>query len=282
MSDQLTANARLQAAARDHLLLHFGQHANLRNGQEVFLPDRGEGVYLHDAAGKRYIDGLSALFCAQLGYSYGPEFAKTGEQQLNRLPFSTLWNTAHPAAIKLAERLATLAPDGINRVFFTSGGSESVESAWKLARMYHVAQGQPQRTKAIARRTAYHGQTMGALALTGIPALKEPFGAPGLDVTHVPQHQPGPHHRQRRGRLHLPAAGRDRGGGAGGRPGERGPADRRTRAERRRLLHAPGRLLGGAAGDGRQIRLPPGRRRGHHRLRPDRRVLRGVQVRCRT
>ncbi|MFJ9706278.1 aspartate aminotransferase family protein [Streptomyces sp. NPDC101234] len=186
MPDQPTANARLQAAARDHLLLHFGQHANLRNGQEVFLPDRGEGVYLHDAAGKRYIDGLSALFCAQLGYSYGPEFAKTAEQQLNRLPFSTLWNTAHPAAIELAERLATLAPDGINRVFFTSGGSESVESAWKLARMYHVANGQPQRTKAIARRTAYHGQTMGALALTGIPALKEPFGAPALDVTHVP------------------------------------------------------------------------------------------------
>jgi len=178
--------AQLQAAARDHLLLHFGQHANLRSGQGVFLPDRAEGVYVYDAAGKRYIDGLSALFCAQLGYSYGPEFAKTAEQQLNRLPFSTLWNTAHPAAIELAERLAALAPDGINRAFFTSGGSESVESAWKLARMYHVAQGQPQRTKAIARRTAYHGLTMGALALTGIPALKEPFGAPAFEVTHGP------------------------------------------------------------------------------------------------
>ncbi|MGW3562524.1 aspartate aminotransferase family protein [Streptomyces sp. NPDC000941] len=178
--------AQLQAAARDHLLLHFGRHASLRNGQGVFLPDRAEGVYVHDAAGKRYIDGLSALFCAQLGYSYGPEFAKAAEEQLNRLPFSTLWNMAHPAAIELSERLAALAPDGINRVFFTSGGSESVESAWKLARMYHVAQGQPQRTKAIARRTAYHGQTMGALALTGIPALKEPFGAPAFEVTHVP------------------------------------------------------------------------------------------------
>ncbi|GLW64162.1 aspartate aminotransferase family protein [Actinomadura rubrobrunea] len=186
MPEQSTNAARLQASARDHLLLHFGQHASLRNGQHVFLPERGEGVYLYDAAGKRYIDGLSALFCAQLGYSYGPEFAKAAERQLSRLPFSTLWNTAHPAAIELAERLAALAPDGINRVFFTSGGSESVESAWKLARMYHVAQGQPQRTKAIARRTAYHGQTMGALALTGIPALKEPFGAPALDVTHVP------------------------------------------------------------------------------------------------
>lgn len=145
---------RLREAAGKHLLLHFGQHASLRGGQGLFLPDRAEGVYVYDTAGKRYIDGLSALFCAQLGYSYGPEFAKTAEQQLNRLPFSTLWNTAHPAAIELAERLAALAPDGITRVFFTSGGSESVESAWKLARMYHVAQGQPQRTKAIARRTA--------------------------------------------------------------------------------------------------------------------------------
>ncbi|POX55358.1 aspartate aminotransferase family protein [Streptomyces sp. Ru71] len=178
--------AQLQTAARDHLLLHFGQHANLRHGQDVFLPERGEGVYLHDATGKRYIDGLSALFCAQLGYSYGPEFAKTAERQLSRLPFSTLWNTAHPAAIELAERLAALAPHGINRAFFTSGGSESVESAWKLARMYHLAQGQPQRTKAVARRTAYHGLTMGALALTGIPALKEPFGTPAFEVTHAP------------------------------------------------------------------------------------------------
>ncbi|GAA3941965.1 aspartate aminotransferase family protein [Actinomadura viridis] len=181
-----TSAARLQAAARDHLLLHFGQHANLRNGQGVFLPERAEGVYVHDAVGKRYIDGLSALFCAQLGYSYGAEFAKAAEQQMLRLPFSTLWNTAHPAAIELAERLATLAPDGINRVFFTSGGSESVESAWKLARMYHVAQGRPQRTKAIARRTAYHGLTMGALALTGIPALKQPFGAQAFEVSHAP------------------------------------------------------------------------------------------------
>ncbi|MEV0598446.1 aspartate aminotransferase family protein [Streptomyces sp. NPDC050315] len=189
MPDQPTTAlkaAELQAAARDHLLLHFGQHANLRAGQEVFMPDRAEGVHVYDAAGKRYIDGLSALFCAQLGYSYGPEFAKAAEQQLLRLPFSTLWNTAHPAAIELAERLASLAPDTINRVFFTSGGSESVESAWKLARMYHVAQGQPQRTKAIARRTAYHGLTMGALALTGIPALKEPFGAPAFEVAHAP------------------------------------------------------------------------------------------------
>ncbi|MFF5966480.1 aspartate aminotransferase family protein [Streptomyces collinus] len=189
MPDQSSTAARaaqLQATARDHLLLHFGRHASLLTGQEVFLPDRAEGVHVYDAAGKRYIDGLSALFCAQLGYSYGAEFAGAAERQLLRLPFSTLWNTAHPAAIELAERLAVLAPDGINRVFFTSGGSESVESAWKLARMYHVAQGQPQRTKAIARRTAYHGLTMGALALTGIPALKEPFGAPAFEVTHVP------------------------------------------------------------------------------------------------
>lgn len=104
---------------------------------------------------------------------------------MRRLPFNTNWGTAHPASIELAERLAALAPAGIERVFFTGGGSESVETAWKLARQYHLAHGEPQRTKAIARQTAYHGVTLGALAFTGVPGYKEPFGRPAIDVTHV-------------------------------------------------------------------------------------------------
>jgi len=171
---------------RDHLLLHFGQHAKLRDAEYPLVIERGEGVHVIDVDGRRYLDALSCLFCAQLGYSYGAEFAEAATAQLTRLPFNTNWNTAHPPAIELAERLADLAPRGINRVFFTSGGSESVESAWKIARQYHVANGQPERVKAVARRTAYHGQTLGALALTGIPALKEPFGRPAIDVVRVP------------------------------------------------------------------------------------------------
>ncbi|MEV6610305.1 aminotransferase class III-fold pyridoxal phosphate-dependent enzyme [Kutzneria sp. NPDC051319] len=177
---------RVKTGMRDHLMLHFAQHAKLREGEYPLVIERAEGVHVIDTDGNRYLDALSCLFCAQLGYSYGAEFAEAATAQLTRLPFNTNWNTAHPPAIELAERLAELAPAGINRAFFTSGGSESVESAWKIARQYHVANGQPQRVKAVARRTAYHGQTLGALALTGIPALKEPFGRPAIDVVHVP------------------------------------------------------------------------------------------------
>ena len=176
----------LKTGLRDHLLLHFGQHGKLRDGEYPLVIERGEGVHVFDTDGNRYLDALSCLFCAQLGYSYGEEFAEAATAQLRRLPFNTNWNTAHPPAIELAERLADLAPDGINRAFLVSGGSEAVESAWKIARQYHVANGQPQRVKAVARRTAYHGQTLGALALTGIPALKEPFGPAAIDVVRVP------------------------------------------------------------------------------------------------
>ncbi|MFC0434252.1 aminotransferase class III-fold pyridoxal phosphate-dependent enzyme [Kutzneria buriramensis] len=176
----------VKTGLRDHLLMHFGQHAKLRDGEYPLVIARGEGVHVIDTDGRRYLDALSCLFCAQLGYSYGEEFAEAATAQLTRLPFNTNWNTAHPPAIELAERLADLAPVGINRAFFTSGGSEAVESAWKIARQYHVANGQSERVKAVARRTAYHGQTLGALALTGIPALKEPFGPPAIDVVRAP------------------------------------------------------------------------------------------------
>ncbi|WP_166904058.1 aspartate aminotransferase family protein [Mycobacterium sp. DL440] len=185
-STTVDVNTQYQTGVRDHLLLHFGQHAKLRDGGEIPVIERAEGVYVHDSRGRRYLDALSCLFCAQIGYSYGDEFAAAATEQLTTLPFNTTWGTAHPAAIELAERLADLAPAGINRAFFTSGGSESVESAWKLARQYHIANGEPGRIKAIARRTAYHGLSLGALAFTGIPALKEPFGAPSIEVSHVP------------------------------------------------------------------------------------------------
>jgi adenosylmethionine-8-amino-7-oxononanoate aminotransferase len=147
--------------------------------------ERGEGPYVFDTKGKRYIDALSSLFCSQIGYSYGEEMASAAAAQLTTLAFNTNWATAHPAAIELAERLAELAPGDLNRVFFTSGGSESVEAAWKLVREHYLAIGQPQRTKAIARDVAYHGVTLGALSFTGVPRFKDPFGRPAIDVTHV-------------------------------------------------------------------------------------------------
>lgn len=167
-------------------LLHFSRNGAYRaGGSELLVLDRGEGPYVFDRAGKRYVDGLSSLFCAQIGYSYGAEMAAVAGEQLQRLAFNTLWSTAHPRALELAERLAAISPDGIDKVFFTSGGSESVEAAWKIVRQYHLANGQPQRLKAIARRIAYHGVTLGALSLTGVPGYKEPFGPPAIDTTHV-------------------------------------------------------------------------------------------------
>jgi adenosylmethionine-8-amino-7-oxononanoate aminotransferase len=171
----------LQRSAADHLLLHFSKQ---RPGDLLVL-ERGEGSYVFDTRGRRYIDALSSLFCAQIGYSYGEEMAAAAGAQLTRLAFNTNWATAHPPAIELAERLAALAPTGLTRVFFTNGGSESVEAAWKLAREHYVAIGQPQRCKAIARQVAYHGVTLGALSLTGVARFKDDFGRPPIDVTHV-------------------------------------------------------------------------------------------------
>ncbi|HSX21951.1 MAG TPA: aspartate aminotransferase family protein [Gaiellaceae bacterium] len=171
---------KLQQAARDHLWLHFTR----MSGQDVPIIVRGEGCYLEDVHGKRYLDALAGLFAVQVGYSYGEEMGQAALEQMRELPFYTNWSYAHPRAIELAAEVADLAPGDLNRVFFVSGGSEAVESAWKLARQFHQARGQ-RRWKAIARRTAYHGTTMGALSINGIPELRAPFEPLVPDVVHV-------------------------------------------------------------------------------------------------
>lgn len=176
----------LEQAAHEHVLMHYTRNGAFGPGRKsVVVLERGEGPYVFDTHGRRYFDALSALFCSQLGYSYGEEIATAAVAQMAKLPFATTWGFAHPAAVQLAERLSTLAPPGLGHVFFTSGGSESVESAWKLARLHHVATGGERRTKAIARRVAYHGSTLGALALTGVDGYKAPFAPPAIQVRHV-------------------------------------------------------------------------------------------------
>jgi adenosylmethionine-8-amino-7-oxononanoate aminotransferase len=170
----------LRRAAGAHLWLHFTR----MHGYEPPVIVRGEGCYLWDDDGKRYLDALAGLFAVNVGYSYGDEMGQAALEQMRELPFYTNWSYAHPRAIELAQRLAELAPDGLNRAFFVSGGSEAVESAWKLARQYHLARGE-RRWKAIARRTAYHGTTMGALSINGIPALRSQFEPLVPDVIHV-------------------------------------------------------------------------------------------------
>jgi adenosylmethionine-8-amino-7-oxononanoate aminotransferase len=173
----------LQQAARDHLWLHFTRMGAFGD-EEVPIIVRGEGCYLEDVNGRRYLDALAGLFAVQVGYSYGEEMGQAALEQMRELPFYTNWSYAHPRAIELAHEVAALAPGDLNRVFFVSGGSEAVESAWKLARQYHQARGE-RRWKAIARRTAYHGTTMGALSINGIPELRNPFEPLVPEVVHV-------------------------------------------------------------------------------------------------
>ena len=163
----------MQDAARRHLWLHFTRMSSYANG-EVPVIVRGSGQYVYDQKGKRYLDGLAGLFVSQIGHGR-KEVAEAGAQQGSELAYFPLWSYAHPRAIELAERLATLAPGDLNRVFFTTSGSEAVESAWKLAKQYFKTIGEPGRYKVLSRDIAYHGTSMGALAITGLPGIKEPF-----------------------------------------------------------------------------------------------------------
>src|SRR6058998_834376 len=178
----------LERMAREHLWLHFTRMgAYAEGGMPIIV--RGEGCYLEDSNGKRYLDALAGLFAVQIGYSFGDEMGEAAAAQMRELPFYTNWSYAHPRAIELASEIASLAPGDLNRLFFVSGGSEAVESAWKLARQYYTARGEmrfraarvpgqrveavvdfdamealqqssQRRWKAISHHIAYHGTTM--------------------------------------------------------------------------------------------------------------------------
>ncbi len=163
----------LATAAADHLWLHFSRLSG-EGGAPLIVIERGEGAYVWDDQGNRYLDGLAGLFVVQAGHGR-QEMADAAAAQAAKLGYFPLWTYAHPAAIELAARLAAKAPGDLNRVFFTTGGGEAVESAWKLARQYFVAIGQTDRVKVISRQTAYHGTTLGALNITGLDGIKEPF-----------------------------------------------------------------------------------------------------------
>ncbi len=174
----------LQALAKRHLWMHFTRMGAYDHA-EVPIIERGEGCYVYDSHGKRYLDGLSALYCVNVGHGRA-ELGKAAAEQAKQLGFYTNWSYAHPRSIELAARLAELAPGDLNRVFFVSGGSEAVESAWKLAKAYHAACGEPRKHKIVSRQLAYHGTSMGALTVTGLPPLREPFEPLTPGGHHVP------------------------------------------------------------------------------------------------
>ncbi|HWP33692.1 MAG TPA: aspartate aminotransferase family protein [Solirubrobacterales bacterium] len=175
----------LQQLAQRHLWMHFSRMGAYGPDHEIPIIVRGDGCYVYDEHGNRYLDGLSGLFCVNAGHGR-TELGEAAARQGEELDFYTLWSYAHPRAIELAARLASLAPGVLNRVFFTSGGSESVESALKLARNYHRICGKGQKHKVIAREIAYHGTSLGALSATGITDLRTPFEPLTPGGCHVP------------------------------------------------------------------------------------------------
>ncbi|MEI2784224.1 MAG: aspartate aminotransferase family protein [Candidatus Nanopelagicales bacterium] len=160
--------------ARRHLWMHFTRHSVYKADEHVPIIVRGEGPYIFDDEGKRYFDGLSGLFTVMMGHGR-TELADAAADQARTLAHFPIWSYATPKAVELAARLAELAPGDLNRVFFTSGGGEAVESAWKLAKQYFRITGKPEKYKVISRAVAYHGTPQGALSITGIPAAKIPF-----------------------------------------------------------------------------------------------------------
>jgi adenosylmethionine-8-amino-7-oxononanoate aminotransferase len=162
----------LQAMAKDHLWMHFARQSTMEHGVPIIV--KGQGHHIWDSQGKQYIDGLSGLFVVNAGHGRR-RLAEAGARQAEELAFFPIWSYAHPAAIELADRIADLAPGDLNHVFFSTGGGEAVETAFKLAKYYWKIQGQPQKHKVISRSVAYHGTPQGALAITGIPAMKSMF-----------------------------------------------------------------------------------------------------------
>ncbi|MBF4460386.1 aspartate aminotransferase family protein [Pseudoclavibacter sp. RFBJ3] len=187
--------ADLQQKAKDHLWMHFSRQSVMEDGAGVPIIVKGDGHHIWDSKGNKYFDGLSGLFVVNAGHGR-QRLAETAAKQAAELAFFPIWSYAHPNAIELADRLADYAPGDLNRVFFSTGGGEAVETAFKLAKYYWKLQGQPTKHKVISRSVAYHGTPQGALAITGIPAMKamfEPltpggFRVPNTNFYRAPEH----------------------------------------------------------------------------------------------
>ncbi|MCC3859994.1 aspartate aminotransferase family protein [Pseudemcibacter aquimaris] len=147
--------------------------------------DRAEGIYMWDVNGKRYIDGSSGAMVSNIGHSNENVLAAM-KAQMEKSTFGYRLHFENEPAEKLASRVAELSPDGHDKIFFVSGGSEAVESAVKLARQCAYARGDLNKTKVISRSPSYHGGTMGALSLTSYGPLNDPFKGMTMDVPHIP------------------------------------------------------------------------------------------------
>ncbi|MFF8774725.1 aspartate aminotransferase family protein [Kitasatospora sp. NPDC015120] len=192
------AQKDLSKTAYDHLWMHFTRMSSYENSPVPTIV-KGEGTYVWDDKGRKYLDGLAGLFVVQAGHGR-EELAEAAAKQAKELAFFPVWSYAHPKAVELAERLANYAPGDLNKVFFSTGGGEAVETAWKLAKQYFKLTGKPTKYKVISRAVAYHGTPQGALSITGLPGLKAPFEplvpgthkAPNTNIYRAPAFLEGP------------------------------------------------------------------------------------------
>ena len=176
-------------AGVENLMLHFTPYAEDWSKLPVIVS--GEGCYVTDDKGNSYLDGLAGLFTTQVGHGRG-ELAEVAARQMKELGFFPNWSMHHPRSLELAAKISEIAPGDLNSTFFVSSGSEAVETVIKLARQYHDANGEGSRYKVISRKIAYHGTTMGALSVTGLPTFRAPFEPLLQGFHHVPNTQQDP------------------------------------------------------------------------------------------
>ena len=176
-------------AGVENLMLHFTPYSEDWSKLPVIVS--GEGSYVTDDKGNTYVDGLAGLFTTQVGHGR-VELADAAHKQMKELGFFPNWSFQHPRSLELAAKIAEIAPGDLNSTFFVSSGSEAVETVIKLARQYHKANGEPGRYKIISRDVAYHGTTMGALSVTGLPGFKAPFEPLPSGFFHVKNTQQDP------------------------------------------------------------------------------------------
>ena len=234
----------------DHLWLHFSRMSSYAT-KPVPTIERGDGAYIWDTNGRRYLDGLSGLFAVQVGHGR-VELAEAAATQARKLAFFPIWSFAHPTAIELSDRLAAEAPGDLNKVFFSCGGSESVETAWKVIKQYFRLIGKPSKTKVISRAVAYHGTTHGAMSITGVPGFRLPFEplvpggsrVPNTNFYRAPQEVAGDDKQ-----FGLWAANRVEEAVLHGGAGQRGGRLRRAGTERRWLHPCATRIFRAATGD---------------------------------
>ena len=164
-----------------HPFTHLGNHQD----QGPFIIERGDGVYVWDDQGNKLLEGMSGLWCASLGFSE-QRLAAAAARQFAQLPYSHMFtHRSTPPAIELSRRLVELAPEGIGKCFFVNSGSEAVDAAIKMAWYYNNALGRTSKKTIIARHRAYHGITIAAGSLTGLPYAHEGFDLPAIAVMHV-------------------------------------------------------------------------------------------------